>query len=177
MKSVSHSDTTALLENNYSLQIIERGFAEQFYAPHRMGPAPNCFKIYTRTAYSETYRMVPLPTRLFSHWSLPLIYRRSYSSCPFKYSNYVIMFNDDIYVGLLFLLISPIGEDFHPRHTSSYSNCFYLTRVTAYQRLTEPYMLMRRRSWWESRSFAIFTNSNVYAHVFTNSFRERKRYL
>ncbi len=64
----------ALLGNNYRLQIIETGFAEQFYASHRMGPAPICLKISTRIAERETYRMIPLKTRLFSHWSIPLTY-------------------------------------------------------------------------------------------------------
>jgi hypothetical protein len=43
VKSVSQSDSTALLGNNSSLQIIETGFAEQFYASHRMGPAMQQF--------------------------------------------------------------------------------------------------------------------------------------
>jgi hypothetical protein len=42
VKSVSQPDTKALLGNNYSLQIIETLFEEQFYASHRMGPAPIC---------------------------------------------------------------------------------------------------------------------------------------
>ncbi len=37
VKSVSQPDTIALLGNNYSLQIIETGFAEQFYASYRVG--------------------------------------------------------------------------------------------------------------------------------------------
>ncbi len=41
-------DTIALLGNNYSLQMIETGFAEQFYASHRMGPALICLKISAR---------------------------------------------------------------------------------------------------------------------------------
>ncbi len=72
VKSVSQPGTIALLGNNYSLQIIETGFAEQFYASHRMGPAPICLKISARIAERETYRMIPLKTRLFSHWSIPL---------------------------------------------------------------------------------------------------------
>ncbi len=40
VKNVSLPDTIALSGNNYSLQIIETGFAEKFYASHRMGPAP-----------------------------------------------------------------------------------------------------------------------------------------
>jgi hypothetical protein len=44
VKSVLHPDTKALLGNNYSLQIIETGFAEQFYASHRMQPAPIFFE-------------------------------------------------------------------------------------------------------------------------------------
>jgi hypothetical protein len=50
VKSVLQPDTIALLENNYSLQIIETGFAEQFYASHRMGHAPICLKISARIA-------------------------------------------------------------------------------------------------------------------------------
>jgi hypothetical protein len=50
VKIVSYPDTIALLGNNYSLQIIETGFAEQVYASHRMGPAPICLKISARTA-------------------------------------------------------------------------------------------------------------------------------
>ncbi len=49
MKSVSQPDTIALLGINYSLQITETGFAEQFYASHRMGPAPICLKISAST--------------------------------------------------------------------------------------------------------------------------------
>ncbi len=37
VKSVPQPDTIALMGNNYSLQIKETGFAEQFYASHRMG--------------------------------------------------------------------------------------------------------------------------------------------
>jgi antibiotic biosynthesis monooxygenase (ABM) superfamily enzyme len=62
----------ALLRNNYSLQIIETGFAEQFSAFQRMGPAPICLTISARIAERVTYRMIPLKTRLFSHWSIPL---------------------------------------------------------------------------------------------------------
>jgi hypothetical protein len=69
---MSQPDTLALLGNNYRLQIIETGFAEQFYASHRMGPAPICLKISARIAERETYRMIPLKPRLFSHWSIPL---------------------------------------------------------------------------------------------------------
>ncbi len=55
------------------LQIIETGFAEQFYASHRMGPAPISLKISARIAERETYRMILLKIRrLFSHWSIPL---------------------------------------------------------------------------------------------------------
>ncbi len=68
MKSVSQPDTIELLGINYSLQIIETGFAEQFYASHRMGPAQIWLKISASTAESETYRT----TRLFSHWPIPL---------------------------------------------------------------------------------------------------------
>ncbi len=71
-KSVPQPDTMPILENNYCLQIVETGFAEQFSASHRMGPAQICVKISARSAYSETYRMIPLSTRLFSHWSVPL---------------------------------------------------------------------------------------------------------
>ena len=73
VKSTSQPDSITLLGNNYRLQIIETGFAEQFYASHRMGPAPICLKISARIAARETYRMIPLKTRLFSHWSIPLI--------------------------------------------------------------------------------------------------------
>jgi hypothetical protein len=38
--------TIALSGNNYSLQIIETGFAKQFYASHRVGPASICLKIH-----------------------------------------------------------------------------------------------------------------------------------
>ncbi len=72
VKCVSQPDTIALLGNNYSLQIKETGFAEQFYASHRMGPATICLKISARIAERETYRMIPLKTCLFSHWSIPL---------------------------------------------------------------------------------------------------------
>jgi hypothetical protein len=34
----------------YCLQITETGFAEQFYASHRMGPASICLKITARIA-------------------------------------------------------------------------------------------------------------------------------
>jgi hypothetical protein len=47
---MSKPDTIALLGNNYSLQMIETGFEEQFYASHRMGPAAICVKISARTA-------------------------------------------------------------------------------------------------------------------------------
>ncbi len=47
MKSLSQPDTIALLG---ILQIMETGFAEQFYASHRMGPAPICLKISASTA-------------------------------------------------------------------------------------------------------------------------------
>jgi hypothetical protein len=50
VKSVSQPDTIALLGNNYSLQIIETGFAEQLYASYRMGPGPICLKISARIA-------------------------------------------------------------------------------------------------------------------------------
>ncbi len=73
VKSVSQPDTIALFGNNYSLQIIETGFAEQFYASHRMGPAPICLKISARIAERETYRMIQLKTSIFSHWSIPLM--------------------------------------------------------------------------------------------------------
>jgi hypothetical protein len=60
------------LGNNYNLRIIETGFAEQFYASHRMGPAPICLKISAIIAERETYGTIPLSTHLFSHWSIPL---------------------------------------------------------------------------------------------------------
>jgi hypothetical protein len=49
MQSGSLPDTIALLGINYCLQIIETGFAEQFYVSHRMGPAPFCLKIAAST--------------------------------------------------------------------------------------------------------------------------------
>ncbi len=36
------------------------------------GPAPICLKISVWIAKRETYRMLPLSTHLFSHWSIPL---------------------------------------------------------------------------------------------------------
>jgi hypothetical protein len=59
-----------LLGNNYCFQLTETGFAEKFYASHRMGLTPICLKI--SAAKSETYRMIPLSARFFSHWSIPL---------------------------------------------------------------------------------------------------------
>jgi hypothetical protein len=53
--------------------MTETGFAEKFNASHRMGPALILLKISARTALSKTYRMVPMSTRLISHWSIPLI--------------------------------------------------------------------------------------------------------
>ncbi len=53
VKSVLQPDTKVLLGNNYSLQIIETGFAEQFYASYRVGghgPASICLKISASTA-------------------------------------------------------------------------------------------------------------------------------
>ncbi len=49
VKSVSQPDTIALLGNIYSLQILEIGFAEQFYASHREGHASICLKISAST--------------------------------------------------------------------------------------------------------------------------------
>ncbi len=49
VKSVSQPDTIALLGNNCSLHIVETGFAEQFYASHRVGPASICLKISAST--------------------------------------------------------------------------------------------------------------------------------
>jgi hypothetical protein len=72
VKSVLQPDTIVLLGNNYSLQIIETGFAGQFYTSHRMGPAPIVLKISARIAEWETYRMILLKTGLFSHCSIPL---------------------------------------------------------------------------------------------------------
>ncbi len=71
---MSQPGTIALLGNNYSLQIIETQSAEQFYASYRMGPAPICLKISARIAERETYRKIPLKTRLFSNWSIPLMW-------------------------------------------------------------------------------------------------------
>jgi hypothetical protein len=36
------------LGNNFSLQMIETGFAEQFYASDRVGPALICLKFSAR---------------------------------------------------------------------------------------------------------------------------------
>jgi hypothetical protein len=69
---MSQPDIIALLGNNYSLQLIETGFVEQFYASHRIGPPTICLKISARIAERKAYRMIPLKTRLFSHWSIPL---------------------------------------------------------------------------------------------------------
>jgi hypothetical protein len=44
------ANTIAFLGNNYSLKIIETGFVEQFYASHRMEPAPIRLKISARIA-------------------------------------------------------------------------------------------------------------------------------
>ncbi len=41
------------------------------------GTALICLKIFARTTYCETYRTIPLPTPLFSHWSIPLNKKRS----------------------------------------------------------------------------------------------------
>jgi hypothetical protein len=88
VKSVSNPGTIALLGNNYSLQIIETGFAEQFYVSHRMGPASICLKISASTDRSKTYWKIPPTTRLISHWSIPLSNKwEKYLSCfsPFAY--------------------------------------------------------------------------------------------
>jgi hypothetical protein len=53
VKRVSQPNTIALLGNNYSLQMIETGFAELFYASHRMGPALICLKISARIVKRE----------------------------------------------------------------------------------------------------------------------------
>ncbi len=45
VKSVPQPDTIALLGINYCFQIIETGFAEWFYASHRIGPAQILLKI------------------------------------------------------------------------------------------------------------------------------------
>ncbi len=45
VKNESQPDTIALLGDNYSLQLIETGFAEQFFASHRMGPATGCDRL------------------------------------------------------------------------------------------------------------------------------------
>ncbi len=82
---VSQPDTIALLRNNYSLQIIETGFTEQFCASQRIGPAPICLKISARIAERETYPMIPLKTRLFSHWSIPLNLCVLYYRSPLLY--------------------------------------------------------------------------------------------
>ena len=53
VKIVSQPDIIALLGNNYSLQMIETGFAEQFYTSHRMGPAAICVKISAASIGAE----------------------------------------------------------------------------------------------------------------------------
>ncbi len=50
VKSLPQPDTIALLGINYCLQIIEKGFAEGFYASHGMGPAQILLKISARIA-------------------------------------------------------------------------------------------------------------------------------
>jgi hypothetical protein len=50
MKSVSQPDTIALVGNNYSLQVIETGFAKQSYASRRTRPALIRLKISVITA-------------------------------------------------------------------------------------------------------------------------------
>ncbi len=50
VKSLPQPDTIALLGINICLQIIETGFAEWFYASHRMGPAQILLKISARIA-------------------------------------------------------------------------------------------------------------------------------
>jgi hypothetical protein len=55
VKSVPQPDTIALLGINYCFQIIETGFAEWFYASHRMGPAQILLKISAIIAERETY--------------------------------------------------------------------------------------------------------------------------
>jgi len=42
-------EKTGKLDSSPTLQIIETGFAEQFYASHRVGPASICFKISAST--------------------------------------------------------------------------------------------------------------------------------
>ncbi len=44
MKSLPQPDTIPLLGINYCLQVIETGFAEWFYASHRMGPVQENFR-------------------------------------------------------------------------------------------------------------------------------------
>jgi hypothetical protein len=48
VKSVSHPGTIVLLGNNYSLKMIETGFAEQFYASHRDGACTNLFENFCK---------------------------------------------------------------------------------------------------------------------------------
>jgi hypothetical protein len=57
--------------SNIEEDVQYRCFNEGYYVK-RMGPAPICLKISARTAKRETYRMIPLSTRLFSHSSIPL---------------------------------------------------------------------------------------------------------
>ncbi len=74
VKSVSQPVTIALLGNNYSLQIIETGFTEQFYASHKMGQGPVYLKISASTAQSKTYRITDNP----SLFSLPLSFKHKF---------------------------------------------------------------------------------------------------
>ncbi len=90
---MSQPDTIALLGNNYWLQIIETGFAEQFNASHRTGPAPICLKISARIAERETYRLIPVKTRLFSHWSIPLRKKHTAFCTIKKQSNVFLQWN------------------------------------------------------------------------------------
>ncbi len=69
---MSQPDTIASLGIKNCLQIIEAGFAEWFYASHRMGPAQILLKNSARIALRETYRIILLSIPLFSHWSIPL---------------------------------------------------------------------------------------------------------
>jgi hypothetical protein len=71
-----------LLGINYSMQIIETGFVEQFYASHRMGPAPICFENFREhslkrdlsndaTANPSLFSLVNT-FNIFSYWPMTL---------------------------------------------------------------------------------------------------------
>ncbi len=53
----------------------------------KMGPAPICLKISARLALRETYRMLPLFTHLFSHWSILL--KKLLDHFPHNFTGYL----------------------------------------------------------------------------------------